>query len=108
VAAPYVTAAAILEHAGRGSPTAEETAWAELVADALEAEIAHRLAGVTIDANLEAIVRRAAVQDGAAGFAERQAPHGVVNVDGVDVIRLGRDLVRALGPVFRRYNPGIA
>jgi hypothetical protein len=107
LAAPYITAAAILTHADRTDPSADESAWADMVADALEAEIAHRLAGVTITAELEAIIRRAATQDGAAGFAERQAPHGVVSVDGVDVIRLGRDLVRALGPVFRRYNPGI-
>ena len=104
-----MTGAKILTHVGEGSPAADQTAWANSCAAALEAVIAHRLTGVTITAGIEAELNVAAVQDGAACYAARKAPHGVLSVgpDG-DVVRLGREITRELEPVFLRYaGPGI-
>lgn len=105
----YVTGAAILAHVGKTAPTAAETAWAGTCADALEAVIAHRMADVTITAGITDELERAALQDGAAAFVDRSAPHGIQTTgpDG-QTVRLGRDIVRALEPVFLRYAlPGI-
>lgn len=100
---PYVTSAQILAHAGASDPTTEDTAWAGLCADALEAIIAHRLGDVTPSASQIDDLERAALLDGIAAYAERKAPHGVLTIgpDG-DAVRLGRDMVRALEPVFLR------
>lgn len=107
----YVTGTLILAHAGVTSPTAADTAWAATVAAAIEATIAHRLTGYTINPDTDEanILTRAALQDAAAAYAERDAPHGVLTMgpDG-QVTRLGRDIVRALEPVFMRIaGPGI-
>lgn len=107
----YVTGAEILAHVGEGpAPSADKVAWAAKVAAAIEAAIAYRLASLAaIDAGLEAELERAALQDGAAGYLERGAPHGVMTVgqDG-ETVRLGRDNLRALEPIFGRYaGPGI-
>ena len=109
MAAPFVTGAEILTHVGEDAPDAAQTAWAASCAAALEAVIAYRLTGVTITAGIEAELNVAAVQDGAACYASRAAPHGVLSVgpDG-DVVRLGRDITRELEPIFLRYaGPGI-
>jgi hypothetical protein len=112
MAAPYVTADEILAHvAGSSTPSTDpaDEAWAEKCAAAIEAQIARRLADVTIDADLEAELNVAAEQDGAALFSSRKAPHGILNVgpDG-DVVRLGSSAIRALEPIFLRYaGPGI-
>jgi hypothetical protein len=109
VAAPYVTAALILAAAGKGSPTAAETAWAETCAAAIEARIAHRMADVTVTAGIEDELIRAATLDGVAAFVDKDAPHGIQTTgpDG-QTARLGRDIVRALEPVFTAYAlPGI-
>lgn len=111
MAAPYVTAAEILAHAGVTAPSAAETDWATKCAAAIEARIQARLVdqGITIDTELEAELNVAAEQDGAALYASRKAPHGVLSVgpDG-DVVRLGSSAVRALEPIFLRYaGPGI-
>jgi hypothetical protein len=106
---PRVSATDILTHAGRTSPTAEETAWAELIANALEAVMTHRLVGVTITNDLAYELQRAALLDGIAAFVERSAPHGIISMgpDG-DVARLGARLTRALEPVLQTYaGPGI-
>lgn len=107
----YVTAAAILTHASVPDPTAEDTAWAEDVAAAIEGLIAERMAGVTVDpgSNAEAELTVAALSDGAAAYARRRAPHGILSIgpDG-QTVRLGADLAIALRPVFLRYaGPGI-
>lgn len=108
---PYITAADILDHAKVGSPSAADTAWSETVAAAIEALIAHEMTGVTVasPSDAEAELIRAALDDGAAAYARRNAPHGVLSIgpDG-QVARLGSDLALALRPVFRRYGtPGI-
>jgi hypothetical protein len=106
---PYVVAADILEHAKVSSPSAADTEWAGIVADALEAVIAHRMTGITITADITSELERAALLDGLAAYAERSAPHGIVELgDGTSTARLGRDITRALEPVFYRYaGPGI-
>jgi hypothetical protein len=105
---PYVTGSAILTHVGEGSPTSDDTAWAADCAAAIEAVIAHRMADVTITADITAELERAALQDGAAAYVDRHSPHGIQSTGEGDVIRLGRDIVRALEPVFLRYAlPGI-
>jgi hypothetical protein len=106
---PYVTGADIIAQAAVPNASTEDTAWADLCADALEAVIAHRLEGITPSAGQIDELERAALLDGLAAYAERKAPHGVLSFgpDG-DAIRLGRDIVRALEPVlFRIAGPGI-
>ncbi len=105
MAAPYVTAAEILAHAGNGTPTADDTAWATKCAAAIEAIITDRLDGATPSADLEARLNVAAEQDGAMLYMARKAPHGALSmgVDG-DSVRLGSSQTRALDNVFL---PGI-
>jgi hypothetical protein len=106
---PYVTSAAILTHVGRGAGTAEEQAWAGKCADAVEGLIAHRLAGVTPSAGQIDMLEKAALQDGAAAFTGKDAPHGIQSMgpDGA-AVRLGAKLGRELEPVFLTIaGPGI-
>jgi hypothetical protein len=108
---PYVTGSEILAHVRKSDPEADDTAWAATVAARLEAVIAHRMEGVTVDpgSDAEAELIGAALQDGAAEYIARKAPHGVIVVGPGDATRLGADIVRSLEPVFRRYAlPGIA
>lgn len=110
--APYVTGAAILTHAGADAggvtPTPDDEAWADVCAAAIEAEIADRLVDVTLSATQEDAVTRAALDDGAAAYARRRAPHGVLSIgpDG-QAVRLGADVLLTLKPVLRRISPGI-
>lgn len=108
MAGPYVTGSAILAHVRQSDPTADDTEWADVVAAAIESSITLALADVTTDTDQDALLARAALQDGAAGYVDRKAPHGVLTIgpDG-DVTRLGRDLWRALVPVMARLSPGI-
>jgi len=105
MAAPYVTGALILTHAGVTTPAAADTAWATTCADAVEEYIAWRLDGVAPSAGQEDAIIRAAVQDGTAAYVERSAPHGILTVgpEG-DAVRLGRDIARALVPVLTRIG----
>ena len=106
---PYVTGAAILTHVGESSPSADDTAWAATCAAAIEAAITYRLDGTTPTSDQESELNRAALQDGAAAYNERTAPHGIQSIgpDG-DIVRLGRDILRALNPVLTRIiGPGI-
>lgn len=106
---PYVTGSAILTHVRKTDPAADDTAWAQTCADALEALIGLRMAGVTITAGITDELERAALQDGAAAYVDRTAPHGVQSLgpDG-EAVRLGADIGRTLRPVFLRYaGPGI-
>lgn len=114
MAAPYVTGAAILQHvAGSGTPSAdtEDVAWAGKCADAVEGAIAHALedGAFTPTASQEAQLIGTALQDGAALYVARKAPHGVLSVspDG-DVARLGAAILRASWPVLYPISPGIA
>lgn len=110
---PYVTGAEILTHAGADAggvtPTPDDEAWADTCAAAIEAEIASALADVELSADDEAALTRAALEDGAAAYARRKAPHGVLSVgpDG-QAVRLGADILIALKPVMRRISPPIA
>jgi hypothetical protein len=105
---PYVTGAAILVQAGVATPSTDDEAWADACAAALESVIEHRMTDVTITAGITAELERAALQDGAAAYVDRQSPHGIQSNGEGDVVRLGRDIVRALEPVFTRYAlPGI-
>ena len=102
---PYVTGAQILTHVGNGSPTAADTTWAGLCADAIEGAIATRLEGQTPTADGVNELEVAALTDGAALYNTRDGPSGIVNIgpDG-DVIRLGADSLRALKPVIARVH----
>lgn len=101
MAAPYVTGALILTHVRKGTPAADDEDWADTCAAAIEAVIAERLDGATPSAGKEAQIVRAALQDGAAAYLERDAPHGIQSVgpDG-DVVRLGRAITRSLDAVL--------
>lgn len=108
---PYVTGAAILAHvAGTAAPSTvpADEAWADTVAAAIEGEIETGLDGRTVDPGspAEAALTMAALQDGAAAYLARKAPHGIMTAgpDG-DAVRLGADALRALRPVLGRYGP---
>lgn len=105
---PYVTGAAILTHVGKTSPSAGDTAWAGLCADAIEAAIHARLdaGAITPDSYGVDELEVSALTDGAALFNSRTAPHGVLSlgIDG-EAVRLGADSLRATLPVLRRIHP---
>lgn len=110
---PYVTGAQILQHvAGSGTPSADtdDVAWADTCAAAIEGAIAHRLGdgAFTPSSSQTAMLEAAALQDGAALYVARKAPHGVLTFtpDG-DVARLGASLLRACEPIVFAINPGI-
>lgn len=110
---PWITGAQILTQAGQPAPTAADTEWAGKVAAAIDAAVTLRLVDTAIadtDTSGHALVIKAAIlQDGAAAYMARKAPHGVLSIgpDG-DVARIGADIVRALAPVlFHAAGPGI-
>lgn len=98
---PYVTGAAILAAVEKGSPSAADSDWADLVAAAIDAAITRRLRDETPSAELEAELARSALLDGMAAYAERRAPHGILSIgpDG-DVARMGARMLRATSPVL--------
>ena len=107
MATEYVTGEQILDHVRKSSPDADDSAWADVCAAAINGAIDYRLTGVEIepDGDAEAEIIRAALQDGAAAYIGRDAPHGVLSdVIGGDAVRLGSDIIRALEPVLRRYG----
>jgi hypothetical protein len=105
---PYVTGTQILVHVGKGVGTAEEIAWAQKCADAIEGAILARLdaGGVTPSAAGVDELEVAALADGAALFNSKAAPHGVLplGIDG-EAVRLGADSLRAVKPVIGRIHP---
>jgi hypothetical protein len=103
---PYVTGAGILAHRGIGAPTAYQTTWAGLCADAIEGALATRLTGVTPSAGETDQLEVAALTDGSALFASKEAPDGIRSMgpDG-DVVRIGSDALRACIPVLSRVHP---
>ena len=102
---PYVTGAQILAHVGKSSPSAADTTWAGLCADAIQAAILARLDGETPTAGGDDELAVAALTDGAALFNSRAAPHGILSVgpDG-DAVRLGADSLRAVQKVIWRVH----
>lgn len=103
----YVTGSDILALAGASDPTAEESAWAAKCAAAVESAIAYELVGVTIDPDTdpERAIIAAAHLDGAACYAKRSAPHGLVSLGEGETARLPADILSALRPVLDRYKP---
>jgi hypothetical protein len=101
----YVTGAQILVHVGKTSPSAADTTWAALCADAIEGAIELRLDGETPTAGGVNELGVAALTDGAALFNSRAAPHGVLSIgpDG-DAVRLGADSLRAVSRVITRVH----
>ena len=109
--APYVTGSDVLEHVRKTSPEADDSAWADTVATAVEGAIAERLGdgAYTPTSSQDDQLAAAALQDAAALYIARKAPHGVLSVgpDG-DVARLGASILRACDPILTRISPGIA
>lgn len=109
----FVTGAEILTHAGSDAggvtPTPDDETWADEVAAALNAELVAALGDIEPDADQTARLHRAALDDGAAAYARRRAPHGILSVgpDG-QAVRLGSDILIATKPVLRRISPPIA
>ena len=103
---PYVTGTQITTHVGKPSPSAEEIAWAQKCADAIEGAITTRLEGNTPDASGVDELEVAALADGAQLFQSKAAPSGVLSmgIDG-EAVRLGADSLRAVQPVLRRIHP---
>jgi len=104
----YVTGAQILVAVGKTSPSGADTTWAGLCADAIEGAISARLDAGTITPDASGVdeLEVAALNDGAALFNTRNAPHGVLSlgIDG-EVVRLGSDSLRSVLPVIRRIHP---
>jgi hypothetical protein len=90
----FVDSAAILAHVGEGSPSADDTAWAELVADAVNARIVTRLDGTVIEADTtaEAELQLAALTVAGTAYMARPAQPAESPED-------------ALYPVLFRYAP---
>lgn len=106
-----MTGAAILAQAGKGTPTAADTAWADICAAAVDAAITTALNGYTVVALGPAALEltRCALADGVGAYMDRDAPQGVLMVgpDGAPV-RLRADILRVSVPVVARYAiPGI-
>ena len=104
------TGAEILTAAGKGSPTAEETAWAAACALAVNAAIATLLDGFTVTAgeNPDDELARSAILDGVEAFRAKDARMGILSVgpDG-EPMRVSTDILWSI-PVIRRYvMPGI-
>ena len=110
---PYVTGAQILQHvAGSQAPSADadDVAWAGKCADAIEGAIASRLddGAFTPTASQTDQLEAAALQDAAALYVARKAPHGVLSIGPAgDEVRLGSALLRACDAILWRINPGI-
>lgn len=110
---PYVDGDAILQHVvGSGAPSAAspDTAWAGMVADAINAAIHARLdaGALTPTSEQDDELTVAALQDGAALYMARKSPNGLVSFgpDGV-AVRQGSDLLRACDRILYRISPGI-
>lgn len=103
---PYVTGAAILTHVGQSSPTADDEAWADDCAAAVDAAITARLDGETPGSGFTLELTRSALEDGAAAYLARKAPHGILTLgpDG-EAVRLGADILRASTAVLGRHLP---
>lgn len=108
--APWVTGADVLAHVRKTDPAADDTAWADTVADAVEGAIAERLGdgAYTPSSSQDDQLAAAALQDAAALYVARKAPHGILSIgpDG-DVARLGAAILRACDPILTRISPGI-
>lgn len=109
----YVTAEQVLTHAGVDAggvtPTPDDVTWSEDVAAAINAELVAALDGLEpLTADETARLHRAALDDGAAAYARRRAPHGILSVgpDG-QAVRLGADILIACKPILRRISPPI-
>ena len=102
---------AITDAAGIASPSAEEEAWADACAAAVNAAYATRLNGYSVEAasSAEDELGRAALLDGLAAYRDKDAPYGILSIgaDG-EAIRVGADIIRAGHPALMRYAlPGI-
>lgn len=112
MATAYVDGSAILAQARPGvTPSAADTSWAGLCADAVNAAIAHDLGSYEVveDSDAELALTRCALLDGVAAYADRDAPAGILSMgpDGQPV-RVRADVLRACVPVIHRYTlPGI-
>jgi hypothetical protein len=96
---PYVTAATILAHAQVATPSAAETQVATDVAAAIEARITRALGDTVPDADGDAELTRAALDDGAAAYARARTGQRD---------ELGSDIAVALVPVlFALTEPAI-
>ena len=107
--APYVTGGAILTHVRKEGATGDEEDWADACAAAIEGVIDEFLDGgaLTPTSSQEAELIVAALQDGAACYIGRTAPHGIMSISAEgDIVRLGRNLIRELDPILQRIQGG--
>jgi mannose/fructose/N-acetylgalactosamine-specific phosphotransferase system component IIC len=114
----WVDADAILTAVGFADPTAAspaDSAWAGLVADAVNAGIDHRLDGAVIAVPLADLLTAppvlpaelvlAARYAGAEAYKRREATFGLtgfVDLQGA-AIRIARDYLEAVAPIIARY-----
>lgn len=106
----WVTREQILTAAGNTAPTQDETAWASVCADAINAGFDRKLAGAPVtgtEPELIAQARRAGVEL----YKSQEAPFGVTGFADLSgtAIRLARDPLESSWPVLIRYAlPGFA
>jgi hypothetical protein len=102
----WVTGSAILAHAGKRTPTAEDEEWAALCAQAVNAGMDHRLEGALyVDPPPPAELTFAALQAGTEAFKRREAVFGLtgyVDLQGA-AVRIARDYLEAQAPIIQRY-----
>jgi hypothetical protein len=110
----FVDGDAILAQArGSSTPSEADTAWAAMCADAVNEAMTIDLKtyAVVADSDAEKALQRAALLDGVAAYADRDAPTGILSLgpDGQPV-RVRADVLRAAVPVIDRLVyplPGI-
>ena len=104
----FVTGAEVLVYVGVKSPSAPETEWADLVADAVNTGILIRLNGAVITDPPPAELKTAAMMAAGEAYKRRETPFGVTGFSDVEgqAIRLARDYLDGVKPEIDRYGAG--
>jgi hypothetical protein len=106
----YVTGGEVLTQVGATSPDADETAWAGLVAGAIESAIAVRLNGAVIVDPSPAFteIKVAALIAAQEAYKRKEAVFGVTGFADLQgaAIRVARDYMDGVRPILDRYRLG--
>lgn len=105
-----LTGAQILSFVGNKAPTADDTTWAGMCADAVTAAVQSRLNGAVIaDASpAENELNTAMLLAGAEAYKRKEATFGTsgyADLEG-NAIALARDYVAAVAPLIDRWSAG--
>lgn len=104
-----VTGAAILAQAGVDTPDAEETAWADVCAQAVQAGVVRRVDRAADDPVWDEATPElmdAALIAGVEAYKRRDAPFGVTgyaDLQGI-AVRVARDYIDTVAPILDRWR----